>query len=135
MDGKICSLITNKIMKLVKKLDYETFENIIVSATESGSFWQYFVKDFCILTDRYLTQNVNDIAKFLWNDESSELRVRTSGKEYIVTYDSVRENMQLAYENYEKYEYHINQFLKGQGDSTNADVIFQVLVMGEVKYG
>ena len=122
-------------MKLVKQLDYETFENIIVSATESGSFWQYFVKDFCILTDRYLTQNVNDIAKFLWNDESSELRVRTSGKEYIVTYDSVRENMQLAYENYEKYEYHINQFLKGQGDSTNADVIFQVLVMGEVKYG
>ncbi len=132
MDGKICSLITNKIMKLVKQLDYKTFENIIVSATESGSFWQYFVKDFSLMTDRHLTQNANVIAVNLWQDKSAELTISTNGQEYIVTYDSVRENMQLAYE---KYEYHVNQFLKGQGDSTNADVILQVLVMGEVKYG
>ena len=133
MDGKICSLITNKIMKLVKQLDYETFENIIVSATESGSFWQYFVYDFSLMTDRYLTQNVNDIAKYLWHDKSAKLIIDANGQDYIVTYDSVRENMQLAYD---KYEYHVNQFLKGQGDSTNADVIFQVLVTGELNvYG
>ena len=132
MDGKICSLITNKIMNLIKKLNYDTFRNIIISATESGSFWQYFVKDFSLMTDRHLTQNANVIAVSLWQDKSAELTISTNGQEYIVTYDSVRENMQLAYE---KYEYHVNQFLKGQGDSTNADVIFQVLVTGGVNYG
>ena len=119
-------------MNLVKKLNYDTFRNIIISATESGSFWQYFVKDFSLMTDRHLTQNANVIAVSLWQDKSAELTISTNGQEYIVTYDSVRENMQLAYE---KYEYHVNQFLKGQGDSTNADVIFQVLVTGGVNYG
>jgi hypothetical protein len=49
-----------------------------------------------------------------------------------LTYDSVREGMQIACDNYLE---EINMMIGEDYDAWTADTLFQVLVMGEVTFG
>ena len=50
----------------------------------------------------------------------------------ILTYDSVRERMQLATTNHLS---ELESMISGDFDACTADTLFQVLVMGEVVFG
>jgi|TARA_R110000823_G_scaffold99152_1_gene214042 hypothetical protein len=126
-------------MKLQLELNYETFENIIVTALEGGSNYWYMLGDTkCIpqrndMPDKALSQR---IAYGLWHNKASELSIWDLEEEDellgTLTYDSVREGMQTACNEYAQQVY---MMMSEDYDAWTADTLFQVLVMGEVTFG
>ena len=127
-------------MKLQVKLnlEYETFEEIIVTALEGGSNYWYILGDIkgCPLsfemTDKAPSQR---IAYGLWHNKDAEVYIHDNEMDTellgILTYDSVRERMQLATINHLS---ELESMISGDYDAWTADTLFQVLVMGEVVY-
>ncbi len=127
-------------MKLQVKLnlEYETFEEIIVTALEGGSNYWYILGDIkgCPLsfemTDKAPSQR---IAYGLWHNKDAEVYIHDNEMDTellgILTYDSVRERMQLATINHLS---ELESMIRGDYDAWTADTLFQVLVMGEVVY-
>jgi hypothetical protein len=126
-------------MKLQLELKYETFEDIIVTALEGGSNYWYMLGDTkCIparndMPDKALSQR---IAYGLWHNKASELSIWDLEEEDellgTLTYDSVREGMQTACN---EYAQQVGMMVNGDYDAWTADTLFQVLVMGEVTFG
>jgi hypothetical protein len=134
-------------MKLQVKLnlEYETFENIICTALEGGSKYWYMLGDIkgCPLPDEMPDKAPSErIAYGLWHNKDARVDILDleDGTEGIfedellgtLTYDNVRENMQLATENHLS---EIEAMISGDFDAWTADTLFQVLVMGEVVFG
>jgi hypothetical protein len=126
-------------LKLELELTYETFENIIVTALEGGSNYWYMLGDTKGIPKRDDMPNEapsQRIAYGLWHNKDSELPIWDLEEEDellgTLTYDSVREGMQIACDNYLE---EINMMIGGDYDAWTADTLFQVLVMGEVTFG
>lgn len=126
-------------LKLELELSYETFEDIIVTALEGGSNYWYLLGDAKgipkrnDMPDKALSQRM---AYGLWHNKDSEIAIWDAEEEDellgILTYDSVREGMQLACKDHMK---EINMMISEDYDAWTADTLFQVLVMGEVTFG
>jgi len=132
-------------MQLQVKLNYETFENIICTALEGGSNYWYMLGDIigCPLPDEMPDKAPSErIAHGLWHNKDARVDILDleDGTEGIfedellgtLTYDNVRENMQLATENHLS---ELESMISGDFDAWTADTLFQVLVMGEVVFG
>jgi|TARA_R110000782_G_scaffold221245_1_gene308442 hypothetical protein len=126
-------------LKLKLELTYETFENIIVTALEGGSNYWYMLGDTKGIPKRDDMPNEapsQRIAYGLWHNKDSELPIWDLEEEDellgTLTYDSVREGMQIACDNYLE---EINMMIGEDYDAWTADTLFQVLVMGEVTFG
>jgi hypothetical protein len=126
-------------LKLELELTYETFENIIVTALEGGSNHWYMLGDTKGIPKRDDMPNEapsQRIAYGLWHNKDSELPIWDLEEEDellgTLTYDSVREGMQIACKDYIK---EINMMISEDYDAWTADTLFQVLVMGEVTFG
>ncbi len=126
-------------LKLKLELTYETFENIIVTALEGGSNYWYMLGDTKGIPKRNDMPNEapsQRIAYGLWHNKDSELPIWDLEEEDellgTLTYDSVREGMQIACDNYLE---EINMMIGEDYDAWTADTLFQVLVMGEVTFG
>ena len=127
-------------IKVELELEYETFENIIVTALEGGSNYWYMLGDSKGIPKRDdipdkspLTQR---IAYGLWHNKDSQVVIWDAEEEEellgTLTYDSVREGMQIACKDYMK---EINMMISEDYDAWTADTLFQVLVMGGVTFG
>ena len=126
-------------MKLELELSYETFENIIVTAIEGGSNYWYMlgykkgIPKRDDMPDKAMSQRM---AYGLWHNKDSGIAIWDLEEEDellgTLTYDSVREGMQIACKDYMK---EINMMISEDYDAWTADTLFQVLVMGEVKFG
>ncbi len=128
-------------MKLQVKLnlEYETFEDIIVTALEGGSNYWYILGDIkgCPLPDEMPEKAPSErIAFGLWHNKDAEVYIHDNEMDTellgILTYDSVRERMQLATINHLS---ELEAMISGDFDAWTADTLFQVLVMGEVTFG
>ncbi len=125
-------------LKLKLELTYETFENIIVTALEGGSNYWYVLGDMEGIPMREEMPNKapsQRIAYGLWHNKDSEVSIwDVEDNELLgtLTYDSVREGMQIACDNYLE---EINMMIGEDYDAWTADTLFQVLVMGEVTFG
>jgi hypothetical protein len=120
-------------------LEYETFENIICTALEGGSNYWYMLGDIkgCPLPDEMPDKAPSErIAYGLWHNKDAEVEIYDLENEEellgTLTYDSVRERMQLATENHLS---ELESMISGDFDAWTADTLFQVLVMGEVVFG
>ena len=126
-------------LKLELELSYETFEEIIVTALEGGSNYWYMLGDTKgipkrkDMPDKAMSQRM---AYGLWHNKDSQIIIWDAEEEDellgVLTYDSVREGMQLACKDYMK---EINMMISEDYDAWTADTLFQVLVMGEVTFG
>jgi len=122
-----------------KQLSYEDFENIIVTALEGGSNYWYNldVDSFKGIDLEEFEPLAIQIAKGLYNNKESEIVITDIESEEdevlgIVTYDSVRQ----VFEHFPKnFQWALDQILNGDYDACSADVIFQIIVMGDVVYG
>ena len=126
-------------MKLELELSYDTFENIVITALEGGSnYWMdYEVKKGIPKRDEMPDKAPSErIAYGLWHNKDSEVAIWDAEEDGellgTLTYDSVREGMQLACKDYMK---EINMMISEDYDAWTADTLFQVLVMGEVTFG
>jgi hypothetical protein len=126
-------------LKLEIELKYETFEEIIVTALEGGSNYWYLLQDIKGIPTRDDMINKapsQRIAYGLWHNKDSEVSIWDLEEEEellgVLTYDSVREGMQIACKDYMK---EINMMISEDYDAWTADTLFQVLVMGEVVFG
>lgn len=122
-------------------LEYETFENIIVTALEGGSNYWYMLGDIkgCPLPDEMPDKAPSErIAYGLWHNKDARVDILDLEDEEellgTLTYDSVRERMQLASTDKQLLS-EINAMISGDFDAWTADTLFQVLVMGEVVFG
>ena len=126
-------------LKIELELSYETFEEIIVTALEGGSnYWMdYEVKKGIPKRNEMLGKAPSQrMAYGLWHNKDSQVVIWDAEEEEellgVLTYDSVREGMQLACKDYMKQ---INMMISEDYDAWTADTLFQVLVMGEVEFG
>ena len=128
-------------MKLELELDYEVFENTIITALEGGSnYWMdYEVKKGIPKRNEMPGKAPSErIAYGLWHNKDSQVVIWDAEEDEVydllgvLTYDSVREGMQLACKDYMK---EINMMISEDYDAWTADTLFQVLVMGEVTFG
>ena len=120
-------------------LEYETFENIVVTALEGGSNYWYLLGDIkgCPLKSEMPDKAPSQrIAYGLWHNRYAMVDILDLEDEHwmlgTLTYDSVRENMQLATVNHLS---ELEAMISGDFDACTADTLFQVLVMGEVVFG
>jgi len=126
-------------IKLELELEYETFEDIIVTALEGGSnYWMdYEIKKGIPQRNEMLGKAPSQrMAYGLWHNKDSQVAIWDAEEEDellgVLTYDSVREGMQLACKDHMK---EINMMISEDYDAWTADTLFQVLVMGEVTFG
>ena len=126
-------------MKLELELSYDTFEDTIITALEGGSnYWMdYEVKKGIPKRDEMPGDAPSErIAYGLWHNKDSEVAIWDAEEDGellgTLTYDSVREGMQLACKDCMK---EINMMLSENYDAWTADTLFQLLVMGEVTFG
>ena len=126
-------------LKVELELTHETFENIIVTALEGGSNSWYLLGDIKGIPMREEMPNKapsERIAYGLWHNKDSEVSILDLEDEDellgTLTYNSVRERMQIACDDYLE---EMNMMISEDYDAWTADTLFQVLVMGEVVFG
>ena len=129
------------MITIKREMDYDSFEDMIVTALEGGSNYWYsldlnnsigFIKKYA---DDRRPMTIR-IADALYNNEDSSVVVLDTEDEEetlgTLTYQSVRKTL----ENFPKdHQWALDNVLNGDCDANDADVVFQVLVMGEVVYG
>ena len=128
------------MITIKKEMDYDSFENLIVTALEGGSNYWYMIdfdnsESIKFFSDDPRPMSVR-IADALYNNEDSSVPILDAedGEETlgILTYQSIRKSL----ESFPKdHQWALDNVLNGDYDANDADVVFQVLVMGDVVYG
>ena len=128
------------MITIKREMDYDSFENLIVTALEGGSNYWYMIDlgdskgiKFYALDPRPKSIKIADA---LYNNEESSVTILDAEDEEetlgTLTYQSVRKSL----ERFPKgYQWALDNVLNGDYDANDADVVFQVLVMGDVVYG
>ena len=149
-----------KELKIEMNIPIESIEEILITAMEGGSNYWYIMdgeqEQHC---RSWLSEEIkagrlerNDKIHYKWMDamfqgcphkisiydveEANEEGEELSELEPLgyLTMDSIAEGLELAQQDYsEEFSQHIPSYNDGDGDS--ADVLFQLMVMGEVAYG
>ena len=121
-------------------MDYDSFEDLIVTALEGGSnYWCMLDMHNSVGIKKYIDDprpKSIKIADALYNNEESSVTILDAEDEEetlgTLTYQSVRKSL----ERFPKgYQWALDNVLNGDYDANDADVVFQVLVMGDVVYG
>lgn len=129
------------MITIKKEMNYDSFEDLIVTALEGGSnYWYTLDLDNSI---GFIKKYADDprpmtirIAEALYNNKDSAVVVLDAEDEEevlgILTYDSVRK----ALGNFPSdHQWALDNVLNGDYDANDADVVFQVLVMDDVVFG
>jgi hypothetical protein len=128
------------MITIKKEMDYDSFENLIVTALEGGSNYWYMLD---LKNSVGIRRSKDDqrpmtmrIAEALYNNKDSAVVVLDTEDEEevlgILTYDSVRK----ALGNFPSdHQWALDNVLNGDYDANDADVVFQVLVMDDVVFG
>ena len=147
-----------KELKIEMNIPIESIEEILITAMEGGSNYWYIMdgEQHC---RSWLSEEIksgrlerNDKIHYKWMDamfqgcphkisiydveEANEEDEELSELEPLgyLTMDSIAEGLKLAQQDYsEEFSQHIPSYNDGDGDS--ADVLFQLMVMGDVAYG
>ena len=147
-----------KDLKIEMNITIESIEEILITAMEGGSNYWYIMdgEQHCLswlneeIKDGRLERN-NKI-HYKWMDamfqgcphkisiydveEANEEGEELSDLEPLgyLTMDTIAKGLELAQQDYsEEFSQHIPNYNNGDGDS--ADVLFQLMVMGDVAYG
>lgn len=124
-------------LKVETKVDYNLFENLIVGALEGGSNYWYMLGDF----DRDQLEDPGEplssrIAKTLWNNETFSIPVYDLENDEELLGHITRQSCENAFELLGKTYYaSAMNILTEDDDAGDADIFFQLAVMGEVVYG
>ena len=128
------------MITIKREMDYDSFENLIVTALEGGSNYWYMLD---LENSVGIRRSKDDqrpmtirIAAALYNDKSAAVIVLdTEDEEEVLgklTYHSVRKVL----ENFPSdHQWALDNVLNGDYDANDADVVFQVLVMDDVVFG
>ena len=141
MQQQLGKEVKSKAIVVNREMDYDSFEDMIVTALEGGSNHWYsldlnnsigFIKKYAD-DQRPMTIRIADA---LYNNEDSSVVVLDTEDEEetlgTLTYQSVRKTL----ESFPKdHQWALDNVLNGDYDANDADVVFQVLVMGDVVYG
>lgn len=127
-------------MKVEIELEYDMFEDIIVTALEGGSNYWYIlgeIKGCDEMPDLRLTWKgeAERIAYGLWHNKESEVCVHDVEDGEVLgtlTQDKVREGLRIACGAHME---EVSMMMSGKYDAWTADTLFQILVMGEIVYG
>ena len=129
------------MITIKREMDYDSFEDLIVTALEGGSNYWYmidldnstgFIKKYA---DDSRPKSIR-IADALYNNEESSVTILDTEDEEetlgVLTHQSVRKTL----EDFPKdHQWALDNVLNGDYDANDADVVFQVLVMDDVVYG
>ena len=147
-----------KDLKIEVKVPMEAIEEVLITALEGGSNYWYFMdgQSHC---HYWLSQEIkagrlerNESIHYKWMDamfqgcphkisiydaeEVHEADEELSELEPLgyLTMESIAKGLKLAQEDYsEQFSQHIPEYNDGDGDS--ADVLFQLMIMGDIVYG
>lgn len=140
MQQQLGKEVKSKAIVVNREIDYDSFEGMIVTALEGGSNYWYMVDiDNSVGIKFYAVDprpSSVKIADALYNNEYSSVTILDAEDEEetlgTLTYQSVRKSL----ESFPKdYQWALDNVLNGDYDADDADVVFQVLVMGDVVYG
>jgi hypothetical protein len=141
MQQQLGKEVKSKAIVVNREMDYDSFEDMIVTALEGGSNYWYMIDldNSTGFTKKYADDprlKSIRIADALYNNEDSSVVVLDTEDEEetlgTLTYQSVRKTL----ENFPKdHQWALDNVLNGDYDANDADVVFQVLVMGDVVYG
>ena len=130
------------IPEMELKVDYEQFENLIVTALEGGiDYWGDFPTSV-ILEIREWSEKNNlkfepfsiRFAKYIWSGNSvSVIDIEEIDDEIIGNLNL--ETITVGWQLFANHEEHFQNFLDDQWDATTADVWFQCCSLGDVVYG
>lgn len=124
-------------IKITKTIPYDVLESVIVTAMEGGSNYWYWLSDLSMLKGRYPGEPLSiRIAKAVFldgidipvhdcEDPQSELGTLKG--------DAIQERLQALADD-QGLSDHLDAELRGEGDATSSDVVFQFMVMGELVY-
>ena len=129
-------------IKMEREITRENLEDIFVTAIEGGSnYWYYFDEYACDIIRVAVPQSVEpafSMAAFLAVVEHKVkvpvFDVETEEIVGILNVEKFQERFQALF-NDERCRTALINMLDGDGDSSDADVVFQYLSMGEVIYG
>ena len=129
------------MITIKREMDYDSFENLIVTALEGGSNYWYsldldnstgFIKKYA---DDLRPKSIR-IADALYNNEESSVTILDTEDEEETLGVLTRQSVRKTLEDFPKdHQWALDNVLNGDYDANDADVVFQVLVMDDVVYG
>jgi len=129
------------MITIKREMDYDSFENLIVTALEGGSNYWYmidldnstgFIKKYA---DDSRPKSIR-IADALYNNEESSVTILDTEDEEETLGVLTRQSVRKTLEDFPKdHQWALDNVLNGDYDANDADVVFQVLVMDDVVYG
>ena len=128
------------MITIKKEMDYDSFENLIVTALEGGSnYWCMLDMHNSVGIKKYIDDPrpmAIRIADALYNDEKSSVPV-LDAEDFEETLGTLtHESIRKALGNFPSdHQWALDNVLNGDYDANDADIVFQVLVMGDVVYG
>ena len=141
--------ITKKEMTIILKhtIDYDAFENLIVTAWEGGiNYWADISYESLHEMNLYAEKNGFSgepfsvrFAKFIWDGNSAtivdvEQDFYHDGQEEIIGKIDLC-SIKKGWEIFSKERHHFYDFLTDNIDATTADIWFQCCSLGEAVYG
>ena len=129
------------MITIKREMDYDSFENLIVTALEGGSNYWYMI-DLDTSTG-FIKKYADDprpksirIADALYNNEESSVTILDAEDEEETLGVLTRQSVRKTLEDFPKdHQWALDNVLNGDYDANDADVVFQVLVMNDVVYG
>ena len=129
------------MITIKREMDYDSFENLIVTALEGGSNYWYmidldnstgFIKKYA---DDLRPKSIR-IADALYNNEESSVTILDTEDEEETLGVLTRQSVRKTLGDFPKdHQWALDNVLNGDYDANDADVVFQVLVMDDVVYG
>lgn len=122
-------------MKVEINIEYENWEDFIITAMEQSIHYWAALSKATGMDETNEPISVRVASALYWNPEASVtfVDVEDESEEYeAMTYHTIRDR----FNDFPlRYMEHLVAVLDGSLDAVNADVVFQVLLFGDVNYG
>ncbi|QGH72885.1 MAG: hypothetical protein [Podoviridae sp. ctrTa16] len=124
--------------QIILTIPDEVLKNIFITATEGGSDWGHLSKKESDRVreaspdEKAFSEKLFDAVYYKGLDVEV-LDADTNEKIGVLSRKTMSERLQALYAN-PMYSYAILEEIKEEGDAETSDVVFQYLVMGEVKF-
>lgn len=124
------TIISYKMNNQTKQI----IENILITSLEGGSNYWYMFKEFEMVQDNKLSYVENIIYNIINTPGFEIIVIDCETEEYlgILSKEFILKGLNLAREQY-KEEY--DMIISEDYDASIADVLFQLIIMGEIVYG
>lgn len=123
----------NEKIDIIFQLDYQNFEDMLVAALEGGSNYWYLLGEYPPKKGKEQPLSVF-IAEQVWNGASVDIFDVEDEKTKLgeLNIDNIKRGASLAAT---KYLQSLANLVDGSYDAADADVLFQLIVLGDVVYG